>query len=97
MNMDIMTAAKTMSLRSTGRGVAKFLPLHAALTEILLHLRSAKLVVNHTTESNAVTEGLEGRNGVFEQEHGGEDEENILEYTAEGESERRGPADLENC
>lgn len=77
-------------------GVAKFLPLHAALTEVLLQLLSSKLIVDQSSKSNAVAKCLEKRYGVLEQEHGCEDEEDILQHTGEGENERRGLSDLED-
>lgn len=78
-------------------GVAKFLPLHTALAEKLLQLGSAELEENEATEGNAVAERLEERNRVLEQEHGGEYEEDVLEYARKGEDKGRGPADLRNC
>lgn len=77
--------------------VAKLLPLHATLAEVLLQLLAAKLVVNEATEGNSVTESLKGCDRVLEKEHGGKNEENILEYTGEGKDERGGLADLEMC
>lgn len=77
--------------------VAELLPLHAALAEVLLELLTTKLVVNEATERNAVTKGLEETDGVLEEEHGGEDEENVLEYTRQSKDERRGLANLETC
>jgi len=78
-------------------GVAKLLPLHAALAEVLLQLLATELVVDEAAERNGVTKSLEGCDGVLEQEHGRKDEENVLEYTREGENERGGFADLETC
>jgi hypothetical protein len=77
--------------------VAELLPLHATLAEVLLELLTTKLVVDEATKRNAVTKGLEETDGVLEEEHGREDEENVLEYTGESEDERRGLANLETC
>merc|ERR1711974_101444 len=79
-----------------GAGVAKFLPLHAALAEVLLQLLSAELVVDETAKRDGVTESLERRDGVLEKEHGRKDEEDVLEYTGEGKDERGGLATQEN-
>lgn len=84
-------------LAENGPGVAKLLPLHAALAEVLLQLLSAELVVHKTTKRNSVTESLERGDGVLEEEHGGKDEENVLEYTGEGKDERGGLANLKTC
>lgn len=80
-----------------GAGVAEFRPLHAALAEVLLKLLSSELVENETPKGNAVAESLEECDRILEQEHGGEDKENILENTREGKDERRGLADLRIC
>jgi len=61
---------------------------------VLLDLVSSKLVVDKAAERNAVSEELEGRNGVAEDHHGGDNKEDVLEYTAEGHDEARGSADL---
>jgi hypothetical protein len=37
---------------------------------------------------------LERGDGVAEDHHGGDDEENVFQYTAEGHDEARGSADL---
>ena len=61
---------------------------------VLLNLVTSKLVVDKATERNAVSKELEGRNGVAEDHHGGDDEENVLQYTAESHDEAGGSADL---
>lgn len=86
---------KDHQLAENRAGVAKFLPLHAALAEVLLQLLSAELVVDETAKRDGVTESLERRDGVLEEEHGRKDKEDILEYTGEGKDERGGLADLE--
>ena len=87
---------KDHQLAENGAGVAKLLPLHAALSEVLLQLLAAELVENETTKRNAVTESLEKRDGILEEEHGCEDEENVLENTRERQDERGGLADQED-
>lgn len=69
-------------------------PGAAALTKVLLELVRTELVVDKTAESNAVAERLETGNGVLEDDHGGEDEQDILQHTGEGENKGRGLADL---
>ena len=61
---------------------------------VFLDLVGTKLVVDEAAERNAVSEELEGRNGVAEDHHGCDDEEDVLEYTAEGHDEAGGSADL---
>lgn len=65
-----------------------------AVAHVLLDLVSSKLVVDEAAKSDAVTEELERRDGVAEDHHGCNDEEDILEYTAEGHNEAGGSADL---
>jgi hypothetical protein len=77
--------------------VAELLPLHAALAKILLQLFSAELVVDETAQRDGVTESLERRDGILEEEHGRKDEKDVLEYTGEGKYERGGLANLNMC
>jgi hypothetical protein len=84
-------------LAENGSGVAKLLPLHAALTEVLLQLLRAELVVDETAERDGVAESLKRSDGVLEQEHGRKDEEDVLQYTGESEDERGGLANLGHC
>lgn len=79
-----------------GAPVAVVGPLPRTLRSVLLELVGTELVVDETAERNAVTEELERRDGVAEDEHGSENKEDILEHTREGEHERRGLANLEN-
>lgn len=69
-------------------------PGAAGTSSVVLELVGAELVVNETGESDRVTEELEGSNGVVEDEHRGNDEENVLEDTAKSEDERRGSTNL---
>lgn len=61
---------------------------------VFLDLVGTKLVVDEAAESDAVSEELERGDGVAEDHHGGDDEENVFQYTAEGHDEARGSADL---
>lgn len=79
--------SKDHQLAEDWASVAKLLPLHATLSEVFLQHLASKLVVDETTQSNAVTESLEKRDGVLEQEHGCEDEEDVLQHTGESEDE----------
>lgn len=65
-----------------------------AVAHVLLDLVGAKLVVDETAEGDAVAEELEGRDGVAENHHGGDNEEDILQDTAEGHDETGSLADL---
>lgn len=76
---------------------AVFRPSTTTLAKVLLELIRAKLVVDETAERNAVTEGLEARDGVLEDDHRREDEQNVLQHTGEGENKGRGLADLWGC
>lgn len=77
--------------RATGAVVS---PSTLCGAHVLLNLVGSKLVVDKAAERNAVSEELEGRNGVAEDHHGGDDKEDVLEYTAEGHDEAGGSADL---
>ena len=79
-----------------GAAVAKVGPLAASLAGVALDGLSAKLVVNHATESDAVAEELGEGNLAAVDDHGSNDEQNVLEDTAEGEDERRGLANQEH-
>lgn len=77
--------------RTTGAIVS---PSTLRRAHVLLDLVGSKLVVDKAAERDTVSEELEGRNGVAEDHHGGDNEEDVLEYTAEGHDEARGSADL---
>jgi hypothetical protein len=77
--------------RATGAVIG---PSTLGRTHVLLDLVGAKLVVDEAAERNAVSEELKGRDGVAEDHHGGDDEKNVLEYTAEGHDKAGGSADL---
>ena len=63
-------------------------------SHVFLDLVGSELVVDEAAERNAVSEELEGGDGVAEDHHGGNDEEDVLEYTAEGHDKAGGSADL---
>lgn len=82
---------------SHGRACAtKLSPRAVGLTNVLLELISAKLVVDKTSKGNGVTESLEQRDRIVEQEHGAEDEKNILEHAREGKDKGGGLSNLKN-
>lgn len=53
-------------------------PGAATVASVLLELVGTELVIDETAKSDGVTEELKRGNGVAEDEHGGDDEENIL-------------------
>lgn len=89
--------AENNQLAQSGVAGAVFSPSTATLTKVLLELVGTELVVDETAESNAVTESLQTGDGVLENHHRGEDEQNILQHTGEGENKGRGLADLWGC
>ena len=66
-------------------------------TSIFLELVCSELVVYKTTEGDRVTEELQRRDGVAEDSHGGDDQQNIFEHSGESKDERRSPSDLKDC
>lgn len=87
-------AAEDHQLAERGASLTELRPLHAACAESLLQLLSTELVVDKTTERDAVTESLEQGDGIAEEEHGCENEENVLEDARESKDQRRGLANL---
>jgi hypothetical protein len=81
-------------LAGGGAVLAKLGPLHSTSADSLLQLLTTKLVVDKTAERNAVAESLEKSDGVAEQEHRCENEENVLEDTGQSEDEGRSLANL---
>ena len=79
---------------SDGTGLAVLCPLASSQRVIFLQLLSANFVVDQTAERNAIAEYLEIRDWVAKDDHGRDDQEDILEHTAEGVDERRGFANL---
>lgn len=69
-------------------------PGAATVASVLLELVGTELVVDETAKSDGVTKELQRGNGVAEDEHGGDDEENVLQHTGEGKDEGRSPANL---
>lgn len=81
-------------LAEDGFASTKLGPVAGSLASVTLDLVVAELVVNHAAESNGVTEELEGSNGSAPDHHGGNNEENVLQDTAEGENDSGGLANL---
>jgi hypothetical protein len=90
-------AAEDHELAKRRASLSEFGPLHATRAESLLKLLSTELVVDKTTECDAVTESLEKGDGIAEEEHGGENEKDVLENTREGKDKGRGLANLRVC
>lgn len=59
----------------------------AGVGEEVANSLSTKLVVDKTHKGDTVSESLEGGNGIVEDDHGGNNEEDILEDTGESENE----------
>lgn len=74
---------------------SKCRPLAADVANVALDLLISELVVNHTNKSNRVTEELEGRNFGTPDDHGRNNEDDVLENTAESEDHGGSLADLE--
>lgn len=89
--------AEDDELAESGVADAVLGPLAAGFVTVFLELLSAELVVDETGESDGVTEELEAGNGSAPDHHGGSDEEDILEDTAESKDEDGSLADLEDC
>ena len=89
--------AEDHQLAKRRAGLTELSPLHATSAEGLLKLLSTELVVNETTEGNAVSESLKQGDGIAEKEHGGENEKDVLENTREGKDKGRGLANLRVC
>ena len=60
-----------------------------------LHLLGTKLVVNQTTQGDRVTDELLGSNGVTEDNHGGNNQKDILQDTSHGQDDSGSLANLE--
>ena len=74
--------------------VAKVGPLTPGLTRVALDRLKSELVVDHAAERNAVAEELQGGDLGAPDDHGGDDEHDVFENTAEGEHEGGGLANL---
>ena len=74
--------------------VPKLGPLAAGLGHVALDGLVAKLIVDHAAQRNAVAEELQRRDLGAPDEHGGSDEHDILEDTAERQDKYRSLADL---
>lgn len=75
-----------------GAGATKQLVPH--LGQKVVDTVLSKLVVNQTTKGDGVSEGLERSNGVAEDDHRGNDEEDILENSGQSKDESGGFANL---
>lgn len=71
-------------LAQNGLASTKLGPVARSLTSIALDLVVAELVVDHAPESNRVAKKLQRSNGSSPDHHGGDNEHNILQDTAEG-------------
>lgn len=81
-------------LAQDGLASTKLSPLAVAVSNIALELLIAELVVDHATESNRVSEELNGSDLGAPDRHGGGDQQDILEDTTESEDDSRGLANL---
>jgi hypothetical protein len=81
-------------LAGSGALLTELGPLHATSANSLLQLLTTKLVVDKTTERDAVAKSLEKSDRVAEQEHRCENEEDILEDTGQSEDKGRSFANL---
>ena len=81
-------SAEDDQLSHNGTTGAKIGPHHATLSDIFLELVCTKLVINESSKSNAVAKSLEKSHWVTEEEHGSEDEKDVLEYTRQSKDER---------
>jgi hypothetical protein len=72
---------KMTNFRTTGRREPKS-------AHIILELVCTKLVINESSKSNAVAKSLEKSHWVTEEEHGSEDEKDVLEHTRQSKDER---------
>ena len=91
-NEDNSTKHNELALRGVVDAVLS--PSTVGLSSVLLDLVTAKLVVNETDKSNRVAEKLSKGDGSLPDHHGGDDQEDIFENTAEGHNEGRSLADL---
>jgi hypothetical protein len=71
-----------------------FGPSAASTSSVILESIGSELVVNESGKGDRVTEELQRCDGVVEDEHRGNNEENVLEDTTERKDERRGSANL---
>lgn len=71
-----------------------FGPGATGATSVVLERISPELVVDESSKSDRVAEELQRSNGIVENDHRGDNEENVLENTAKRQDERGGSADL---
>lgn len=72
----------------------KLCPLSASLAHVALELIVTKLVVDHASQSNGVTEELQRSDRRTPNHHRGSNEHDVLEDTAQGEDDSRSLANL---
>lgn len=87
-------AANDDELAHGGASLAHLSPVAAGLASVALERLSTELVVDHTTEGDAVTKELQTADLGAPDEHGGDNEEDILEHTAEREDQGGSLANL---
>lgn len=73
----------------------EFCPSAARICEIALYGIESELEVEQAANSDGVAEDLETRDHSSPDDDGGNDEKNVLEYTAKREDEPGGLADLD--
>jgi hypothetical protein len=72
-------------------------PRAVGLASVILDLIGAKLVVHKTDQSNGVTEELGGGDRGVPESHGGANQQDILQDTAQGHHKGRGLSNLGTC
>lgn len=80
------------SILVLGAGATKQLVPH--LGQKVVDTVLSKLVVHQTTKGDGVSEGLERSNGIAEDDHGGNDKEDVLEDSGQSKDEGGGFANL---
>lgn len=91
---DQSRGSKNNKLALGRAGLAVLSPGAACRGGVLAHLVSTQLVPDETEQSDRVTKELKGGDGGVPDHHGGNDQEDILEDTAEGHDQGRGLANL---
>lgn len=81
-------------LAENGLASTKLGPLSVGLSDVTLDLLIAELVVDHATQSNGVAEELDTSDLSTPDDHGGDNEQDILQDTAEGQDDGGGLANL---
>ena len=76
------------------RSISILSPCQLGIRDVCLDFISAKLVEHESDESDGVAKGLKARHGVEEDDHGGNDEEDVLEDAGKSKDKRGGFSDL---